>query len=840
METNSYENDSFVENCGAGSFNSFYLHDSDDDHFHENEGHDPAHHRTTIFQKGINKVQNALNPNKDLKQNKLKHRHFEWLYTTSAMLWYSTLLLIFLEFLQRELDASYSPGLTKLNKMIYGNSTESKSSEKSMILEPVYSSNSLTINRTPEFIYKNVQPNCWADFLKHDRFTENWSVYQRQHSVNQLNSLFNEEFPDQTISYSEFRHLKYETEEWYKMYPETERSPTFRFFENELVSDRVLASYIRSMITIGVLIQAGLVWCYHCANCNLWLLHHGFSYNTSISEAKELNKAFVPVIVIILLHWPGIINHHFPTWITQDYKDFLRTMIFFRYPIIWCFRCRESQLSRKIRLTADMQVIKLFWLKQRVRNHPGKLIIKITTMLILAFSYFLYSEERDGGYCRKFSIQFWTISGAITGSGLDPGYQNTSYKPISQFIVWCSAIIGLVFMGLILSTINDLAHIPMMAGELEIERERCMETMRNGAAMFMQVAWRKFIVRKEIKELIEVNNDLVEQQNRIMIMNLHGTDAELEDIEEREMEFLMKIEVLLGHLDWLALQITKMSIGRSGLGGNNTGLININTLLQAKKGEDSNETEDEDQVNKEKGTPSITTKNSIRNKMGNTSTQEISDFGGIEEHTNKRKFSTNNLKSAKRVSLVSIKDHNKNNPRTLSILSHTTKKSSGWNKVKNNSQISAKLGKVPKAASIMSQSGLKNIKDIEMQKKSTSGNDKNGILQVRIEEMQKKVNMVFGQHVTRWRELRIATDKLLDKINQDLDKTKTAKNTKEMMEKLEKLETRRKSKEKQADEGSVDQFERGGNSRKVGLDTSKASRMSRMSLVSKMSQMDYK
>ena len=74
-------------------------------------------------------------------------------------------------------------------------------------------------------------------------------------------------------------------------------------------------------------------------------------------------------------------------------------------------------------------------------------------------------------------------------------------------------------MGLILSTINDLAHIPMMAGELEIERERCMETMRNGAAMFLQVAWRKFVVRKEIKELIEVNNDLVEQQNRIMIMN---------------------------------------------------------------------------------------------------------------------------------------------------------------------------------------------------------------------------------------------------------------------------------------------------------------------------------
>jgi len=331
MEQN---NDSFVDNGEGGSFesfNSFYLHDSDDDHFHENEGHTP---RTTIFQKGINKVQNALNPNKDLKQNKLKHRHFEWLYTTSAILWYSTLVLIFLEFLQRELDASYSPGLTRLNKMIYQrNATGPKSSDKSMIPEPVYTSNGLTINRSAEFIYKNVQPNCWSDFLKHDRFTENWSVYQQQHSVDQLKSLFNEEFPDQTIIYSEFRHLKYETEEWYKMYPETQRSPTFRFFENELVSDRVLASYIRSMITVGVLIQAGLVWYYHCANCNLWLLHHGFSYNTSISEAKELNKAFVPVIVIILLHWPGIIAHHFPTWITH-YKDFLRTMIFFRYTII--------------------------------------------------------------------------------------------------------------------------------------------------------------------------------------------------------------------------------------------------------------------------------------------------------------------------------------------------------------------------------------------------------------------------------------------------------------------------------------------------------------------------
>ena len=112
------------------------------------------------------------------------------------------------------------------------------------------------------------------------------------------------------------------------------------------------------------------------------------------------------------LHWPGIINTHFPAWIT-DYKDFLRTMIFFRYPIIWCFRCRESQLSRKIRLTADMQVIKLFWLKQRVRNHPGKLIIKITTMLILAFSYFLYSEERDGGYMVFFQSAISGLFGDI-------------------------------------------------------------------------------------------------------------------------------------------------------------------------------------------------------------------------------------------------------------------------------------------------------------------------------------------------------------------------------------------------------------------------------------------
>lgn len=335
-----------------------------------------------------------------------------------------------------------------------------------------------------------------------------------------------------------------------------------------------------------------------------------------------------------------------------------------------------------------------------------------------------------------------------------------------------------------------------------------------------------------------MNNDLVEQQNRIMIMNLHGTDDELENIEEREIEFLMKIELLLEHLDCLALQITRMSIGRGSIGGNNTGLMNVSTLLQAKKVETSNETENED--TEKKVQPRITTKNSIRSKMGNTVTQEISDDGGIEEHTNKRKFSTNNLKSSsdRRVSMVSIKDHTKK-PRTLSILSHTTKKTSGWNKLKNNSQISAKLGKVPQAASIMSQSGLKSIKDVEMQKKPTSGNNKkDGVLQVRIEEMQKKVNMVFGQHVTRWRELRIATGKLLDKINQDLDKTKTAKNTKEMMEKLEKLENRRKSKEKSVvgEAASLDQFER-GHSRKI---RSNASLKSRMSLVSKMSQIDYK
>ena len=63
-----------------------------------------------------------VDPKKELKKCdvkiKLKHRHFDWLRETSALLFNSTLILLFLEILQRELDASYSPGLTRFNKLV--------------------------------------------------------------------------------------------------------------------------------------------------------------------------------------------------------------------------------------------------------------------------------------------------------------------------------------------------------------------------------------------------------------------------------------------------------------------------------------------------------------------------------------------------------------------------------------------------------------------------------------------------------------------------------------------------------------------------------------------------
>ena len=36
------------------------------------------------------------------------------------------------------------------------------------------------INRTTDFIYKNIQPNCWNDFLEGDRFTQNWHINKRK------------------------------------------------------------------------------------------------------------------------------------------------------------------------------------------------------------------------------------------------------------------------------------------------------------------------------------------------------------------------------------------------------------------------------------------------------------------------------------------------------------------------------------------------------------------------------------------------------------------------------------------------------------------------------------
>ena len=98
-----------------------------------------------------------------------------------------------------------------------------------------------------------------------------------------------------------------------------------------------------------------------------------------------------------------------------------------------------------------------------------------------------------------------------------------------------------------------------------------------------------------------------------------------------------------------------------------------------------------------------------------------------------------------------------------------------------------------KAASVMTNSQLTTIKNVDVEMQTDKKNQR-GMLQMKIEEMQRKVNNVFKQHVTRWREMRIGTSKLLDKINQDIDKTKTAASTKAMMEKLEKLEKAKRTK----------------------------------------------
>ena len=50
------------------------------------------------------------------------------------------------------------------------------------------------INRTTDFIYKNIQPNCWNDFLEGDRFTQNWHINKRKQTLSELEKLYDEEF----------------------------------------------------------------------------------------------------------------------------------------------------------------------------------------------------------------------------------------------------------------------------------------------------------------------------------------------------------------------------------------------------------------------------------------------------------------------------------------------------------------------------------------------------------------------------------------------------------------------------------------------------------------------
>ena len=274
-------------------------------------------------------------------------------------------------------------------------------------------------NRSANYIYQNVQPNCWNIYLEDDVLTEHWSDLERQNMIDELNGMFNLEFPEQLEDNSAFDSLKYKPRNWLKKYTTDENidlfvkvpkpnNSTYRIPMNQLTehsSDYDMSQYCKIMFHILVAVQCLLACNYHYANYNLRSLHHVMSASTLGSEDGQggtgksggkqskihrriENKTLLKFMILDLIIFSCFYSM---------YGIFIRAL-----RIWWLYSrevFREQKLSRKIRLNADQKVLRLFWFKYKFRHHPLKIVTKVCGSMMLVVSWILFLVERYSRFC---------------------------------------------------------------------------------------------------------------------------------------------------------------------------------------------------------------------------------------------------------------------------------------------------------------------------------------------------------------------------------------------------------------------------------------------------------
>ena len=307
--------------------------------------------------------------------------------------------------------------------------------------------------------------------------------------------LYDSEFPNRRIQDVMTSTYYYKIEKWKKKYDHQKNSTVWlkTISQNWIThTDQEISSDLRWCITLLVITQVIAFTKYHVANCNIWISQHGIFGQTWVN-AKHGHTDFMIMLAILVAHY----NHHIPEFNFLGRKS-LQTLVLLRLPLAWGLHRRESHMTRSIsalRIMSDIETSKLFWIKELFRQRPVWIICRILTWACVVNGYAVFVIERDGGYCRGFGEMTWSVFGAMTGLGM---YNHAYYQYLSYFHMGLVTIVGLVFVGILITLFQDLFKIPMEESEmlLEIEKGRCEDLMRTAACKFLQCAWRRYSVFK--------------------------------------------------------------------------------------------------------------------------------------------------------------------------------------------------------------------------------------------------------------------------------------------------------------------------------------------------------
>lgn len=164
-----------------------------------------------------------------------------------------------------------------------------------------------------------------------------------------------------------------------------------------------------------------------------------------------------------------------------------------------------TRSNSALRIMSDIETSKFFWIKELFRQQPVAIISTMLAWTCICNGYAMFVLERDGGFCLSLGEMTWSVFGAMTGLGM---YNHPFTRALSYFHVALVTIMGLVFVGILITLFQDMFKIPMEESEmlLEIEKGRCKDVMRTAACKFIQCGWRRYSMFKNCQNKNQLTN----------------------------------------------------------------------------------------------------------------------------------------------------------------------------------------------------------------------------------------------------------------------------------------------------------------------------------------------